>query len=219
MTPASTRIWAQPSRGTLVIAPSPLGTSSNFRPVEGERNPLNLPKMSGQTMPMAANMQTRPCLSSTARRRSKSSLVPPSQKPIGSQKSSGSQAPISFEASKAARPTAMTRPALAGDAATVLRAKAAAASTTLPPAPNRRQAAAELGAAGPSRPRARNSAPCSCSAAGARSPAPPEAGGATKAAPPRRQRTMAQAPRASMADLAIEGRVSESRPADTQNRC
>ena len=91
----------QPAAGTLEIAASPLGTSANFKPADGDKYPGNLPVISGVIYPIVANIEILPCLSSVWRRRLKFSTLPSAVKPAGSQKPTGACTPSSF--SKARR--------------------------------------------------------------------------------------------------------------------
>ena len=89
-------IWAQPPAGTLEIAASPLGTSANFKPADGDKKPGNFPVISGVMYPMVASMEMRPCLISVARRRLKFSTLPSLERPAGSQNPTGAWTPSSF---------------------------------------------------------------------------------------------------------------------------
>jgi len=93
--PQKTTHWKMPVPGNLVNAARPVGTSANFKPVEGDKKPGNL-TYSGTMYPMQASMLTRPCLISILRRRKKSFGSPSAQKPAGSQKPIGAWTPSSF---------------------------------------------------------------------------------------------------------------------------
>ena len=94
-------IWAQPAAGTLEIAASPLGTSANFKPADGDKKPGNFPVSSGWCIPWLQASKFGPCLISVARRRLKFSTLPSLESPAGSQKPTGACTPSSF--SKARR--------------------------------------------------------------------------------------------------------------------
>merc|ERR1719443_1818866 len=64
--------------------------------MEGERSPLNLPKVSGTMYPRVASIHTRPCFSSVTLLRLYASSSPLLVKPRGSQKPTGGCTPSSL---------------------------------------------------------------------------------------------------------------------------
>mmetsp|Transcript_102634 Transcript_102634/g.294061 ORF Transcript_102634/g.294061 Transcript_102634/m.294061 type:complete len:219 (-) Transcript_102634:273-929(-) len=93
--PQKRTICQKPAAGSLEKAARPVGTSAKASSFELEIMPGRRMPFEVTMWPRTASIDTRPCLSSTLRRRSKRSWSTFSTRPIGSQKPSGFCAPSS----------------------------------------------------------------------------------------------------------------------------